>query len=141
VATGGADPERQVELVRALGSRGLRIGVHRVAGFRPGRYRVDLASFCRAAERENGPGVFDVDSGGVVLIDLALLGEVARAFTWDRYEALLRAPVGDLSALQDMTAVVGRPGFAVLSASADSPFSGDGAFRLLADQPRWAEGA
>jgi len=136
VDIGVAPVNQQPEMLQALAERGpLRTGLHEVAGFRPGLYQVDRHSF-QAAEGESDPGAFDVDSGAVVLVDLSLLGPVAQVVTWDRYDELLRAPLDDYSLLDKINAELGRPGFAVIGAEAASPFSGDGTFRLAADQPR-----
>jgi len=76
-----------------------------------------------------------VDSGAVVIIDLTILEAVARAFTWERYDALLQSPPGDDSAVDALIHEVGSGGFAIVSADAARPFSGDGAFRLKHDHP------
>jgi hypothetical protein len=76
--------------------------------------------------------VFGVDSGTVVVIDIAALEKVARALTWDRYDALLQSPPGDDSALEALNREVGGPWFAIVLADAGAAFSGDGAFALRA---------
>lgn len=134
ITLGAANREQQAAQLAELGQRGLRIGVHRVPNFRPGLYQVDLSSF-QTAETD-GPGVFDVDTGTVVLIDLAALSSVAQVLTWDRYDELLQAEPGDDSLLNAINANVGRPAFALVSADAESAFSGDGAFQLRDDEPR-----
>jgi len=95
---------------------------------------VSVESF-EAADEGSDAGVFDIDSGTVVVIDLALLAAVARALTWDRYDEFLRSPQGDSSLLDTINAEVGREGFAIVSSDANRPFSGDGAFRLASGQP------
>lgn len=135
IKLGAVCQQDQATGLAALGQRGLRIGRHRVADFRPGLYRVDLNSF-RTTAAEDGPGVFDIDTGTVVLIDLAALASVAQALTWDRYDRILQAEPGDHSLLNAINVDIGRPAFALVSADAVSPFSGDGAFELLESEPR-----
>lgn len=137
IALGTARPEEQAVRLAALGERGLRIGLHQVPHFRPGDYRLDLNSF-ESADARDGSGVFDLDTGAVVVIDLAAIAPVARALTWDRYDQLLQAPPGDDALLDAINAEVGRPAFALLSGDAASPLSGDGTFRLRATEPRRA---
>lgn len=134
-AVAAASDDQQEHMLRTLGERGLHIGLHPIQEFRPGWYQADLSSFA-PAEDSTDAGVFDVDSGTVVLIDLTLLEAVTKSLTWDRYDKLLQSPLEDESLLDAINAEVGRPGFAIISADADSPFSGDGAFHLLPDQPR-----
>jgi hypothetical protein len=130
----GELPEaKQLLSLQALGEHGLRIGVQGVGSAGPGTYQIGLDSFVAADAAGTDPGVFDIETGTVVVIDLRALSAVARAFTWDRYDALLQAPVGDDSMLADMNQEVGGPRFAILSADAESPFTGDGAFRLSAN--------
>lgn len=127
----GEGPEAdQLVRLHALSEHGLRIGVQRVGGTGPGTYDIGLDSFESADPGHSDPRVFDVDTGTVILIDLAALSAVARALTWDRYDALLQAPVGDKSILDKINREVGGPRFAIVSADAESPFTGDGAFQL-----------
>jgi hypothetical protein len=97
-------------------------------------YQIDLDSFEAADASDIDPGVFDLDTGTVIVIDGGALSAVARALTWDRYDALLQAPAGDTSLLTEINREVGGPRFAIVSADAASPFSGDGAFRLKANR-------
>ena len=129
----GALPvSQQLPELQALAEHGLRIGVQEVEIAGPGLYQVGLDSFEAAGAAQSDPGVFDIDTGTVILIDLHALSAVARAFTWDRYDALLQAPPDDDSMLAAINDEVGGPRFAIVSADADSPFTGDGAFRLRA---------
>lgn len=127
------EPERFSQL-KALGEHGLRIGVQPVGRAAPGTYQIGLDSFEAAGAGDADPAVFDVDTGTVIVIDGGALSAVARALTWDRYDALLQAPVDDNSLLTEINREVGGPRFAIVSADAESPFSGDGAFRLKADR-------
>jgi hypothetical protein len=124
----------QRALLEAL-SVPLRIGVHEVKDFRPGFFRVTLSDFEYVKGPARDPGIVEIDSGTMVLADLAHLASVARVLTWERYDRALQAPAGDDTPFHEMEAEVGGPFFAVLSGSADSPFKGDGAFRLLSTAP------
>ncbi len=120
--------------LQALGELGLRIGVQALSGATPGMYQIDLDSFEAADASDIDPAVFDIDTGTVIVINGGALSAVARALTWDRYDALLQAPVDDRSILTQINEEVGGPRFAIVSADAARPFSGDGAFRLKADR-------
>jgi hypothetical protein len=121
--------EEQFSRLAALSQHGLRIGVH-TTNASPGTYEIGLDAFEACESTDVGAGIFDIDSGTVVLTDLAALGSVARAFTWDRYDALLQAPLGDFSILEELNAAVGGPRFAIVSGDSGTPFTGDGSFRL-----------
>lgn len=127
------ESERSSKL-QALGEHGLRIGVQAVSGAAPGMYQIDLDAFEAADASNTDPAVFDIETGTVIVIDGGALSAVARALTWERYDALLQAPVDDLSILTEINKEVGGPRFAIVSADAASPFSGDGAFRLKANR-------
>lgn len=124
---------QQPRLLREIQS-GLRIGVHELTDFRPGTFELGVNDFESASDGD--ASAFDVDSGTVVVIDLPYLGRVASALTWDRYDALLQSPVDDDTALNQLVEDVGGPFFALIAASADSSFDGDGAFRVRAGAPR-----
>jgi hypothetical protein len=125
------DSERFSKL-QALADHGLRIGVQALVGAAPGIYEIGLDSFEAAEASDTDPSVFDIDTGTVIVIDGGALSAVARALTWDRYDVLLQTPVADDSILTEINGEVGGPRFAIVSADAESPFSGDGAFRLQA---------
>ena len=118
-------------------SQPLRIGLHDVTNFRPGVFRVSVADFERADDSPD-PGTVDIDSGTMVLADLAHLARVAQVLTWKRYDLALRAPSGDDTAFMAMRSELGGPFCAVLSASGDTAFDGDGAFRLRDNAPTQA---
>jgi hypothetical protein len=133
LANAGELPESErFSKLQALGEHGLRIGVQAIVGAAPGMYQIGLDSFEAADASDTDPAVFDIDTGTVIVIDGSALSAVARALTWDRYDALLQAPVDDDSILREINHEVGGPRFAIVSADAESPFSGDGAFRLQA---------
>jgi hypothetical protein len=123
-------PNKQAEEIHALGVRGLRIGLVDVPSFQTGTYEFDVRSFESVDPDSSDQGVFEVDSGTVVVIDMAALEQVAGALTWDRYDALCQSSPSNDSALEALNSDVGGPRFAILLADAESQFSGDGAFRL-----------
>ncbi len=129
-------PDQQRERIRALGTQGLRLGFQDVPAFEPGSYELDVYAFEAVDADAADLGVFQTDSGTVVVIDVGALEPVARVLTWDRYDALLQTPLGDDSALEALNREVGGPCFAIVSADASVPFSGDGAFRLRPDRLR-----
>ena len=131
-----AGPSKQREMALALGAHGLKIGLLDIPGFQPGTFEFDVESFESVDPGIHDPTVFEIDSGAVVVIDLVALDAVARTLTWDRYDALLQTPPDDDSALEALNREVGGPWFAIISADADSPFSGDGAFRLRPESLR-----
>ena len=130
-------PVEQRRLLQEL-SQPLRIGLHEVKDFRPGVYRVDLGHFERADDSPD-PRTVDIDSGTMVLADLVHLARVARVLTWERYDNALQAPPGDDTAFAEMRTDVGGSYFALISASADGPFDGDGAFRFRDGAPTRVE--
>lgn len=131
---GGLPESERSSRLQDLGEHGLRIGVQAVSGAVPGLYQIDVDSFEAADASDRDPAVFDIDTGTVIVIDGAALGAVARALTWERYDALLRAPADDISILTEINKEVGGPRFAIVSADAARLFSGDGAFRLRANR-------
>ena len=133
-AVSGAPPSEQAAMLKALAAQGLRIGFEELASFQPGVYELDIDSFEPVDALSTHPGVFQIDTGTVVVIDLAALLPVANALTWDRYDEFLQSPIGDDSRLMAINVDVGGPRFAIISADASRPFSGDGAFRLLTDR-------
>jgi hypothetical protein len=130
--SGGA-PEQQRRALQGLQSP-LRIGLHEITSFRPGLFRVSLDDFEKASKSAD-PRAVDVDSGSVVLADLPHLSRLAEVMTWERYDLALQSPVGDDTAFLAIQSEVGGPFFALISASADAAFDGDGAFRLRDGTP------
>ena len=114
----------------------LRIGTYEVPGFAPGVYEVGLDDFEQVSNSSSDPGVFEVDTGAVVFIDMAYLSAVAAALTWDRYDDALSSPVGDDTVWLALSDEVGGPYYGVFFADARSPFEGDGAYRLRPGTPR-----
>lgn len=95
---------------------------------------LDLDSFESVDAHDPDPGVFEIDSGTVVVIDLSALLPVASTLTRDGYDYFLQSPIGDDSRLMAINDDVGGSRFAIISADASRPFSGDGPFRLLTDR-------
>ena len=131
-----ASPDKQHEMAGALGARGLRIGVVDLKDFQAGTFELGLESFESVDPSAADPTVFQLDSGTVVVIDMAALEAVARTLTWDRYDTLLQAPPNDDAPLQALIQDVGGEWFAILAGNADAALSGDGAYRLRADALR-----
>ena len=132
---GTASHVDQLAALHAFGEYGLRIGVHGVGALAPGTYEIGLDAFEPSTGDQQDTRAFDVDSGTVVLIDLQALSAVAKVFTWDKYDALLQAAVGDYAIVEEMNRAVGGPRFAIVAADADTPFTGDGAFQLRDGTP------
>jgi hypothetical protein len=108
----------------------LRVGVHRIPDFVPGRFRLAPGALLEGGE-DDDPRVFEVDSGTVVVVELRRLPEVAQVLTWDRYDWYLQSPVGDSSRWEEIVAEVGTLYFALLDD--DETFDGDGRYRLRPD--------
>ena len=123
----------QIAQLHELGNYGLRIGLHRLKSHGPATYEVGLDKFEPAGDTSH-PGIFDIDSGTVVLIDAAALHLVARALSWDRYDQLCRIDGGNIAA--ELNREIGGPHFAVISGDARTPFAGDGSYQLGADALR-----
>jgi hypothetical protein len=134
----GRTPTEQRQLLKTL-SVPLRIGLHEVKDFRPGLYSVSRNDFEAIEGSEADERVVDVDSGTIVLADLAHLARVARVLTWERYDRALQAQPGDDSAFRTMERELGGPFFAIVTGSVDSSFQGDGAYRLRSASPRIIE--
>lgn len=113
----------------------LRIAVREVKDFRPGFYRVSPYDFEDARGSGAHPDVVDVDSGSMVIADLDHLARVAKVLTWARLDLALRGPVGDRTEFRKIEKELGGPFFAFLTSSSDSPFVGDGSYRLRAGAP------
>jgi hypothetical protein len=124
-----ADPGQ----VRAIPGN-LRVGIHRVAPFAPGIYSISPSGI----EESDDPGgddygVFDIDTGNVVIVDVHHLPAVAKALTWERLDWALQAPLDDHSRWEAIARDAGGDVFGILFADGDSPFRGDGCYRLRED--------
>ena len=127
----GRPPTEQRRLLTSL-SKPLRIGVHELANFRPGFYSLSLDDFEPAGATDRDARIADVDSGALVVADLAHLARVASVLTWERYDKALQAPQGDYAEFQAVQRDLGRSFFAILHGSVGRGFEGDGAYRLRA---------
>ena len=113
----------------------LRIGVHEVDGFQPGKYRLSASDFTRADAEDDTPEVFDIDTGTVVAIDFGYLGIVAKQLTWEQYDQALQMPIGDDSVFLAITEQVGGEFYAVIGAGSTTEFVGDGSYKLKSGTP------
>jgi hypothetical protein len=115
----------------------LQVGVQAVPPGDGHRFRLTLDDF-EAVGEMTGPEIVDVDSGTMIVADLDALPRLAAVLTWDRYDWLLQAPLGDRTRDDAVTAEVGGPCFALVSGDADRAFGGDGAYRLRPGRPQRA---
>ena len=136
VAIADADLATQSVQLRALGEYGLRIGLRRVPGLTPGTYEIDPDSFEPVDPESSGDGVFDIDSGTVIAIDLNALAAVAKSLTYDRYDSFLRTPLWGYTSPDDLVQELGGPFFAIVFANADRPFAGDGSYQFRPGTPK-----
>lgn len=97
-------------------------------------FRLTLDDFEHVGEA-TGPAIVDIDTGTMVIADLGCLPRVAAVLTWDRYDWMLQAPLGDTSRERQITHEAGGACFAIISGDADRAFAGDGAYRLRAGRP------
>jgi hypothetical protein len=113
----------------------LRVGIHRMNPFAPGSHRVSRLAIEQVddASSEEDDGIFDIDTGSVVLVDVHHLASVANALTWERYDWALQAPSDDTSRWAAIAREAGGDVFGILDAESDSPFPGDGRYRLRSD--------
>jgi hypothetical protein len=59
----------QLPGLQALGEHGLRIGAQERRGAAPGTYEISLDAFEAADSSDTDAGVFEIDSGAVIVID------------------------------------------------------------------------
>jgi hypothetical protein len=111
----------------------LRIGQHEIERFTPGLY--DIGSRDIVPARGQGPGIVDVDSGAIVVTGLDCVPALARALTWERYDALLTSKDGDVTAERLVREMQG-PRFALLKGGGSLPFAGDGTYRFRRGAPK-----
>jgi hypothetical protein len=125
-----ADPRGILELPGFL-----RAGVHRVEPFTPGNYRISRRGVERidGVDSESDFSIFDVDTGSLVLVDVHHLAAVAQALTWERYDWALQSPLDDTSRWKEIARDAGGGVFGILRGDYDSPFPGDGRYRLRPD--------
>lgn len=112
----------------------LQVGVQPIPPGDGHVFRLTLDDFEHVGEA-CGPAIVDIDSGTMVVADLGCLPRVAAVLTWDRYDWLLQAPLGDTSREREITREVGGACFAIIGGDADRAFAGDGAYRLRPGRP------
>lgn len=131
----GASEAEKAANARILASP-MPIAVHRIAEFRPGFYRLS-ASDLEAVDDDARPdaNVCATDTGAIIVVDVNKLADVARVLTWERYDLALQSPLGDDSAFLALVDELGGPFFGLLSSAEDTPFKGDGCYRLRSGAP------
>lgn len=127
----GSNPE----LIRALPGP-MKVGLHRVEAFVPGTYRIANEDLESADSNQADVGVFEIDTGTLILVDLGCLPRLAQILTWERYDRALQSPVGDDSSWLRFTEELGGPFFGILRSDINTPFRGDGAYRIKSGAPR-----
>ena len=105
----------------------MRIGVFVIDAFQPGTYKLAASG----VEPSDGDGdACDVDSGAVVIVELDRLPDLARVFTWDRYDLALQSPIDDDSAWTQLSSDAGGTYWGLLNSVEGTAFNGDGSYRL-----------
>ena len=79
--------------------------------------------------------MFDIDTGVLIAVDIRYLPALAQVLTWERFDWLLQSPPDDRSRWDEIVREVGGPMFWFLDADIDSPFPGDGRYRLRPQAP------
>jgi hypothetical protein len=120
-------------LIRAL--RGpMKVGLHRIEGLVPGTYRIANDDLESADSNETDLGVFDIDTGTLILVDLDYLPRLAKTLTWERYDRAFRGC--DDSTWLKFAEEIGGPFFGILWGDIGTPFQGDGTYRVKSGAPR-----
>jgi hypothetical protein len=123
------------ELIRALPGP-MKVGLHRVEDFVPGTYRVANDDVEAVNNNRTDLDVFDIDTGTLILADLGYLPRLAQILTWERYDLALQSPVDDDSSWLRFAQELGGPFFGILWGDIDTPFKGDGSYRIKSGSPR-----
>jgi len=121
------------ELIRALQGP-MKVGLHCVEGFVPGAYRMANDDLESADGSQADVGVFEIDTGTLILVDLGYLSRLAQILTWERYDRALRG-CEDSTWLR-FVEELGGPFFGILWGDIDTPFRGDGTYRVKSGAPR-----
>jgi hypothetical protein len=121
------------DLIRALPGP-MKVGLHRIEGLVPGTYRIANDDLESADSNETDLGVFDIDTGTLILVDLDYLPRLAKILTWERYDRALRGC--DDSTWLKFAEELGGPFFGILWGNIDTPFQGDGTYRIKSGAPR-----
>jgi hypothetical protein len=123
------------ELIRTLPGP-MKVGLHRVEDFVPGTYRIANNDVEVVNPDQIDERAFDIDSGTLILADLSYLSRLAQILTWEKYDGALQSPAGDDSSWLRLTEEVGGPFFGILWGDVDTPFQGDGTYRIKSRAPR-----
>jgi hypothetical protein len=121
-------------LIRALPGP-MKVGLHRVADFAAGTYRISNDDLEGIGNDEADERVCDIDTGTLILADLSYLPALAGILTWERYDGALRSPADD-DCWSRFTEELGGPFFGILWGDIDTPFQGDGTYRIKSEAPR-----
>jgi len=122
------------ELVRALQGP-MKVGLHRIEDFVSGTYRIANDDIEAVVSDQGDVGAFDIDSGTLILVDLSYLARLAQILTWEKYDLALQSPADDDSCWLRFIDELGGPFFGILWGDIDTPFRGDGTYRIRSGAP------
>jgi len=122
------------ELVRALQGP-MKVGLHRIEDFVSGTYRIANDDIEAVVSDQGDVGAFDIDSGTLILVDLSYLARLAQILTWEKYDLALQSPADDDSCWLRFIDELGGPFFGILWGGIDTPFRGDGTYRIRSGAP------
>jgi hypothetical protein len=122
------------ELIRGLQGP-MKVGLHRIEGFVSGTYRIANDDLETVDSDQGDVGAFDIDTGTLILVDLSYLARLAQILTWEKYDLALQSPVGDDSCWLRVVEELGGPFFGILFSDINTPFSGDGTYRIMSGAP------
>ena len=122
------------ELVRALQGP-MKVGLHRIEDFVSGAYRIANDDIEAVVSDQGDVGAFDIDSGTLILVDLSYLARLAQILTWEKYDLALQSPADDDSCWLRFIDELGGPFFGILWGDIDTPFRGDGTYRIRSGAP------
>jgi hypothetical protein len=125
------------QLIRALPGP-MKVGLHCVDDFFPGTYCISNDDLENADSNHEDVGVFEIDTGTLILADLGYLPRLAQILTWERYDRALQSPAGDDSSRLRFAEELGGPFFGILWGDINTPFQGDGAYKIKRGVPRRA---
>jgi hypothetical protein len=120
------------ELIRALHGP-MKVGIHRIEDFVRGKYRIANDDLEPISSDQEDVRAFDIDSGTLILVDLAHLASLAKILTWESYDDALQSD--DDSCWLSFVDELGGPFFGVLSGDISTPFQGDGTYRIRSGAP------
>lgn len=78
-------------MIRALPGP-MKVGLHRVESFVPGIHSIENDDIEGVGDDQTDEGVFDIDTGTLIVADLDYLPRLARILTWETYDGALRSP-------------------------------------------------